>query len=133
MLNKSSSIIQCQTKLLDTKDLKNSFNLSSYYDEWSGLLSFWTDRGTKERPRVWRRPKLIEEGESEVLSFDTAETRLSIFSCSTCIAVEESSVFCTACLRCVLCLCFFDGLVFLKNSNEVGNLCLSTRCCCRFL
>lgn len=102
-------------------------------DDWPGLFSFWTARGTNVRPRVWRRPKLIDEGDSEVLSLETAETRLSMFSWSTCIAVNASSVLCIACLRWVFCLCFFDGLDFLKNSNEEGNLCLSTRCCCRFL
>lgn len=99
----------------------------------SGFLSRWTARGTKVKPRVWRRPKLTDEGvESEVLNLETAETRPSMVSSSTSIELE-ASFFCKACLRWFFCLCFLDGWAFLKNSNEVGNLCLSTRCCCRLL
>lgn len=96
----------------------------------SGLFSRWTARGTKVNPRVWRRPKLMDEGEeSEVLNLETAETSPSMDSFSTSIN-DPSSLLWVACLRC---LCFLDGRAFLKNSNEVGNLCLSTRCCCRLL
>lgn len=96
----------------------------------SGLFSRWTARGTKVNPRVWRRPKLMDEGEeSEVLNLETAETSPSMDSFSTSIN-EPSSLLWVACLRC---LCFLDGRAFFKNSNEVGNLCLSTRCCCRLL
>lgn len=96
----------------------------------SGLFSRWTARGTKVNPRVWRRPKLMVEGEeSEVLNLETAETSPSMDSFSTSIN-ESPSLFWVACLRC---LCFLDKRPFLKNSNEVGNLCLSTRCCCRLL
>ena len=97
----------------------------------SALFSRWTARGTNVRPRVLRRPKLIEEGEeSEVLNLDTAETRPSMVSPSMSILLEVSSLLWIACLRCCFCLAFLDRWAFLKNSNELGNLCLSTRCCC---
>lgn len=100
----------------------------------SGLFSFWTARGTNVKPRVWWRPKLTEEGvESEVLNFETAETRPLIVSSSISMVLEASSLLWTACLRWSFCLRFLDGWPFLKNSKEVGNLCLSTRCCWRLL
>lgn len=99
----------------------------------SVLFSRWIDRGTNVRPRVLRRPKLMVEGvESEVLNLVTAETSSSIISFSTSILLEVSSSFsCIACFLWFFCLCFLDGCAFLKNSNDVGNLCLSTRCCFR--
>ncbi|KAH7851263.1 hypothetical protein Vadar_009189 [Vaccinium darrowii] len=60
--------------------------------EESGFLTRWTARGTNVRPRVWRRPKLMDDREvSDVVNLDTAETRPSMVSSSTCIALESSS------------------------------------------
>ena len=102
-------------------------------EEESGLLSRWTARGTNAKPRLLRRPKLMEEGEeSEVLNLETAETRPSMVSLSTSM-LEASAFFCLACLHCCFCLSFLDGRAFLKNSNDEGNLCLSTKCWCLLL
>lgn len=101
----------------------------------SGLLSRWTARGTNDKPRALRRPKVTAEGdESEVVSLDTAETRPSMalsHLLSTSIAEEDPSSDCL----CRVCFtrCFLEGRDFLKNSNEVGNLCLSTTCWWRLL
>lgn len=97
------------------------------------FFSRWTDQGTSAKPCVWCRPKLMHEGvESEVLNLETAETRPSIVSFSTSI-FEVSAFLGMACLRRFFCLFFLEGGAFLKNSNDEGNLCLSTRCCCRLL
>lgn len=66
-------------------------------DVVSGFFSRWTARGTYVKPRVWRLPKLMDEGESEVLNLETAETRPSMVSFSTSI-LEASAFLWTACL-----------------------------------
>lgn len=76
-------------------------------------LPRWTTRGTNDKPLVWRRPKLIDEGvESEVFNLETAETRSSMAAFSTSIIPEVSSLW-VDCLRWDFSLCFFEGRAFL--------------------